>query len=47
MSVADWTRGFSPGTPASSHTNDFLALTSVPTGDINLSCRTSLSIVVK
>lgn len=27
--------GFSPGNPASSHINDYLALTFVPTRDIN------------
>lgn len=41
-----WTRGFSSGSPASSHINGPLALTSVQTKDIKISCRTSLSIVV-
>lgn len=39
-------RWFSLGSVASSHINDPLALTSAPSKDIYISCRTSLSIVV-
>lgn len=35
------------GAPATSHTNDPLALTSVPKRDINIGCRICLLIVVK
>lgn len=42
-----WARGFSPGTPPSSHINDPIAQTSVPTKDINMTCTTCLSVVVK
>lgn len=42
-----WTRGFSPGTRGSYHTNCPLGLASMPTRYINISCRTCLSIFVK
>ena len=42
-----WSRGFSPGTPAFFHIDDLLALTSVPTKAINISCITCLSNVFK
>lgn len=38
-----WTPGFSQGTVASTHINEFLLLTSAPTKDISISCRTCLS----
>lgn len=38
MSLA-WTRRFSPGTSASFHTNDPLALTHVSMRDVNKSCK--------
>lgn len=41
------TRWFFPGTPASSHTNDPIAITSLSMRDIKIICRTCLSILVK